>query len=100
MNDGKTMWDALCYKYDLGVQQVREYQKVWDRMEQYIDYRRFEEVQIQIKDTGTRCRMVERCLFIVFPDILKKSLSPMMLERPIYELDDLKKIKLDMKHHN
>ena len=25
------MWDELCYRYEAGLQQVREFQKVWDR---------------------------------------------------------------------
>lgn len=99
MNDGKTMWDALCYKYDSGVQQVREYQKVWDRMEQYIDYRRFEEVQSKLKIQARDAVWWRDACLLYFQTFSKKSI-PYELERPIYELDDLMKIKLDMKHHN
>ena len=99
MNDGKTMWDALCYKYDSGVQQVREYQKVWDRMEQYIDYRRFEEVQSKLKIQARDAVWWRDACLLYFQTFSKKPI-PYELERPIYELDDLMKIKLDMKHHN
>lgn len=99
MNDGKTMWDALCYKYDSGVKQVREYQKVWDRMEQYIDYRRFEEVQSKLK-IQTRDAVWWRDACLLYFQTFSKKPIPYELERPIYELDDLMKIKLDMKHHN
>lgn len=99
MNDGKTMWDALCYKYDSGVQQVREYQKVWDRMEQYIDYRRFEEIQSKLK-IQTRDAVWWRDACLLYFQTFSKKPIPYELERPIYELDDLMKIKLDMKHHN
>lgn len=99
MNDGKTMWDALCYKYDSGVQQVREYQKVWDRMEQYIDYRRFEEVQSKLKIQSRDAVWWRDACLLYFQTFSKKPI-PYDLERPIYELDDLMKIKLNMKHHN
>lgn len=99
MNDDKTMWDALCYKYDSGVQQVREYQKVWDRMEQYIDYRRFEEVQSKLKIQARDAVWWRDACLLYFQTFSKKPI-PYELERPIYELDDLMKIKLDMKHHN
>ncbi|MBS5906672.1 MAG: alpha-glucuronidase [Dysgonomonas mossii] len=99
MNDGKTMWDALCYKYDSGVQQVREYQKVWDRMEQYIDSRRFEEVQSKLKIQARDAVWWRDACLLYFQTFSKKPI-PYDLERPIYELDDLMKIKLDMKHHN
>lgn len=99
MNDGKTMWDALCYKYDSGVQQVREYQKVWDRMEQYVDSRRFEEVQSKLKIQARDAVWWRDACLLYFQTFSKKPV-PYDLERPIYELDDLMKIKLDMKHHN
>lgn len=99
MNDGKTMWDALCYKYDSGVQQVREYQKVWDRMEQYVDSRRFEEVQSKLKIQARDAVWWKDACLLYFQTFSKMPI-PYDLERPIYELDDLMKIKLDMKHHN
>lgn len=99
MNDGKTMWDALCYKYDSGVQQVREYQKVWDRMEQCVDSRRFEEVQSKLKIQARDAVWWRDACLLYFQTFSKKPI-PYDLERPIYELDDLMKIKLDMKHHN
>lgn len=99
MNDGKTMWNALCYKYDSGVQQVREYQKVWDRMEQYIDYKRFEEIQSKLKIQARDAVWWRDACLLYFQTFSKKPI-PYELERPIYELDDLMKIKLDMKHHN
>ena len=99
MNDGKTMWDALCYKYDSGVQQVREYQKVWDRMEQYVDSRHFEEVQSKLKIQARDAVWWRDACLLYFQTFSKKPI-PYDLERPIYELDDLMKIKLDMKHHN
>ncbi len=99
MNDGKTMWDTLCYKYNSGVQQVREYQKVWDRMEQYVDSRRLEEVQSKLKIQARDAVWWRDACLLYFQTFSKKPI-PYDLERPIYELDDLMKIKLDMKHHN
>ena len=37
MKSGRTLWAELCYAYDRGVNEVRNFQKVWDRMEPYID---------------------------------------------------------------
>ena len=33
MKSGRTLWAELCYTYDRGVNEVRNFQKVWDRME-------------------------------------------------------------------
>ena len=32
MKSGKSLWDELCYTYDSGVQEVRDYQKTWDKL--------------------------------------------------------------------
>ena len=33
MKSGRTLWDELCYHYDNGVRQVRDFQKIWDAAE-------------------------------------------------------------------
>lgn len=99
MKNGRTMWDELCYQYDQGVQQAREFQKTWDRIESYIDKQRFEEVQSKLKiQTQDAVWWKDACL-LYFQTFSKTSI-PYDIERPIHELDSLKKIKLDMKHHN
>ncbi len=99
MKNGRTMWDELCYKYDQGVQQAREFQKTWDRIESYIDKQRFEEVQSKLKiQTQDAVWWKDACL--LYFQTFSKTPIPYDIERPIHELDSLKKIKLDMKHHN
>jgi alpha-glucuronidase len=49
LKSGLTLWDELCYKYDTGVQQVREYQKIWDKAEPFIDKERFADVQSKLR---------------------------------------------------
>lgn len=99
MKSGRTMWDELCYKYDEGVQQTRDFQKTWDRMESYVDKQRFEEVQSKLKiQTKDAIWWKDACL-LYFQTYSNKPI-PYDIERPIHELDSLKKIKLDIKHHN
>ena len=99
MKNGRTMWDELCYKYDQGVQQAREFQKTWDRIESYIDKQRFEEVQSKLKiQTQDAVWWKDACL--LYFQTFSKTPIPYDIERPIHELNSLKKIKLDMKHHN
>lgn len=93
MRSGRTLWDELCLHYDRGVQQVRLFQKYWDKVEKYIDEQRFKEVQSALK---TQARDAvwwkDACLLyfrqysgLPFPD---------EIERPIHELDELKKVHL------
>jgi len=99
MKSGRTLWDELCYMYDLGVQQARELQKKWDSVENDIDPARFKHVQSKLKiQTRDAVWWKDACL-LYFQTFSGKPI-PYDIERPISELEDLMKIKLDMKHHN
>jgi len=99
MKDGKTLWDELCYTYDSGVKKVRDYQKVWDRMEPYIDEQRFADVQSKLRIQSRDAIWWKDACLLYFQTFSKKPI-PYDIERPVHELEDLKKIKLDMAHHN
>ncbi|WBV57072.1 alpha-glucuronidase [Chryseobacterium daecheongense] len=99
MKDGKTLWDELCYTYDSGVKKVRDYQKVWDKMEPYIDEQRFADVQSKLKIQSKDAVWWKDACLLYFQTFSKKPI-PYDIERPVHELEDLKKIKLNMGHHN
>jgi alpha-glucuronidase len=54
MKSGRTLWEELCFKYYLGVDQVREMQVGWNSLGDKIDKERFLHVQslfnIQLRD--------------------------------------------------
>ncbi|WP_213279022.1 alpha-glucuronidase [Chryseobacterium indologenes] len=99
MKDGKTLWDELCYTYDSGVKKVRDYQKIWDKMEPYIDKQRFADVQSKLRIQSKDAIWWKDACLLYFQTFSKKPI-PYDIERPVHELEDLKKIKLDMGHHN
>lgn len=99
MKDGKTLWDELCYTYDSGVKKVRDYQKTWARMEPYIDEQRFADVQSKLKIQSKDAVWWKDACLLYFQTFSQKPI-PYDIERPVHELEDLKKIKLDMTHHN
>lgn len=99
MADGKTLWDNLCHKYDTGVQQVREFQKLWDRTEGLIDDCRFKHVQSRLKIQSRDAVWWKDACLLYFQTYSGLPI-PYDIERPVHELDELKKIKLDLKHHN
>ncbi|NQD71928.1 alpha-glucuronidase [Sphingobacterium shayense] len=99
MRSGQTLWDELCGRYDSGVQQAREFQKVWDRLENKVDPQRFNEVQSKLKiQTKDAVWWKDACL--LYFQTFSKMRIPEHIERPVHELEDLKRIKLNMKHHN
>lgn len=99
MKDGKSLWDELCYTYDSGVKRVRDYQKTWDRMEPYIDEQRFADVQSKLRIQSRDAVWWKDACLLYFQTFSKKPI-PYDIERPVHELEELRKIKLNMGHHN
>jgi alpha-glucuronidase len=99
MKSGRTLWDELSYTYQQGVDEVREFQKTWDRMEAFVDHERFSHVQSRLR-IQARDAVWWRDACLLYFQTYSKLPIPYELERPIHDLEDLKKIKLDMKHHN
>lgn len=99
MKNNKSMWDNLAYKYDKGVKGVRTYQKIWDQVESYVDKERFFAVQSKLKIQAKDAFWWKDACLLYFQGFSKMPI-PYDIERPIHELEDLKKIKLNMKHHN
>lgn len=99
MKNGRSLWDELCYRYDDGVQQVRTFQKIWDRMEPYVDSDRFRHVQSRLRIQSRDAVWWKDACLLYFQTHSGKPI-PYDIERPVYELEELKQIKLDLKHHN
>jgi len=99
MKSGRTLWDELCFTYDSGVLQVRDFQKAWDKTEPYIDTQRFYEVQSKLRIQARDAVWWKDACLLYFQTYSKRPI-PYDIERPAHDLDDLKKIKLDLKQHN
>ncbi|WP_433863779.1 alpha-glucuronidase [Sphingobacterium thalpophilum] len=99
MKNGRSLWDNLCYAYQQGVDQVRGFQRQWDSLEGKMDTQRFQEVQSKLK-IQARDAVWWRDACLLYFQTFSKVPIPAALERPVHELDELKKIRLDLKHHN
>jgi len=99
MKNGRTMWEELCYRYDSGVNEVRYFQKIWDNAENYVDAQRFSEVQSKLRIQAHDAVWWKDACLLYFQTYSKRPI-PSDIERPVHDLDELKKIKLDLKHHN
>ena len=99
MKSGRIMWDELCYKYDEGVQQIRDYQKVWDRMDKYVDEERYKHVQSRLKTQAKDAVWWKDACLLYFQTFSNLPI-PYDIERPVNELDELKQIRLNMGNTN
>jgi len=99
MKDGHMLWDELCYTYNHGVKQVRQFQTIWDKAEQYVDSERFIHVQTRLKIQAHDAVWWKDACLLYFQQFSKRPI-PYDVERPVYDLNDLKKTKLNMTEHN
>lgn len=93
MKSGKTLWDELCYKYDSGVKQVRQFQKDWDALERYVDKNTFLEVQRKLRRQKKDAQVYKDGCLLYFQQYSKMPI-PYELERPVYDLKFLQSMDM------
>lgn len=63
MNSGRTLWEELVYRYQMGVQYSTYMIEAWDSIEDKIDARRFTEVQAKLKtQEADQARWRDECI--------------------------------------
>jgi alpha-glucuronidase len=86
MKSGRTLWDELCYHWDKGVQQVRQFQKTWDKVQPYVDAQRFAEVQSKLRRQCRDAQFWKDGCILYFQQFSKRPI-PFDIERPINDLE-------------
>ncbi|MCL7986685.1 alpha-glucuronidase [Sphingobacterium sp. lm-10] len=97
--NGNTLWDELCFRYDGGVQEAEAFENTWDQLEKYVDTERFAEVQAKLKIQAQDAVWWKDAVLLYFQTFSNLPI-PSSVEKPVHQLEDLQKIKLDLKHHN
>lgn len=99
LRSGNTLWVELCERYDRGVKATRDNVRLWESVKIYVDRDRwnsiYEKLKIQAQDAAW---WRDACLqyFAEFSGMP----YPEDIEKPQVPLDSLKRIHLDMTHHN
>jgi len=91
LKNGNDLWTSLCYRYDSGLQRVRTFQRIWDSTKGLVDDERFKSVQSKLKIQSRDAQVWKDACLLYFQQFSKREI-PYDLERPIYELDTLKKL--------
>lgn len=99
MKNGDTLWNNLCKAYDCGVKNARMFQDIWNSLRPYIDKRRFEEVKAKFEIQANDAVWWRDACLLYFQTFSGLEF-PEEIERPTQNLEDLKNIKLNLKHHN
>ncbi|MBP1639544.1 MAG: alpha-glucuronidase [Bacteroidetes bacterium] len=88
MKSGRTLWSELCYHYDRGVQQVRQFQKIWDKTESYVDAERFLQVQSKLRSQSRNAQLWKDGCLLYFQQFSKMPI-PYDIERPVNDLEEM-----------
>lgn len=99
MKSGRTLWDELCFEYTRGVNEARNFQKIWDSIEGKIDEDRFKHVQYKLKVQAREALWWRDACLLYFQTYSQRPI-PLELERPVHDLNEVKDVKFDLKHHN
>lgn len=94
MKSGRSLWDDICYRYDKGIQQVRQFQKTWDKAQPYVDEERFIAVQRKLRSQSSNAVLWKDACLLYFQQFSRLSI-PYDIERPVNNLDEM--IANDMK---
>jgi alpha-glucuronidase len=88
MKSGRTLWDEICYHYDKGVQQVRGFQKIWDKAELYVDSVRFTAIQQKLRSQCSNAVLWKDACLLYFQQFSRMPI-PYDIERPVNNLSDI-----------
>ena len=94
---GRSLWEEICYHYDNGVHEVREFQKTWDKVEPYVDSFRFKAVQRKLRSQSDNAVLWKDACLLYFQQFSRMPI-PYDIERPVHNLDDI--IANEFKHRN
>lgn len=99
MQSGETLWEALCHHYERGLLEVAEMRTAWERLKPYVDAERHahvaERLAIQFADA---IWWKDGCL-LYFQSFSRRPF-PADVSPAVHRLEELKKIRLNMTHHN
>ncbi|MBO5862198.1 MAG: alpha-glucuronidase [Bacteroidales bacterium] len=99
MKSGLTLWEEICLHYDRGIKKVQEYRDIWTAAKPYVDAERWEAVNAKLAIQEHDARWWRDACVQYFGEFSDLPV-PENLEQPQRPLSELKKIKLNMKHHN
>ena len=88
MKSGFTLWDELNFQYQNGLNEVREFQQIWDNAESYVEEEPFAAVQRKLRSQAENAQVWKDAAILYFQQFSKMPI-PRQVESPIYNLDDL-----------
>jgi alpha-glucuronidase len=92
LRSGRTVWEELCQRYNMGVDSVRWMQKEWNLTKGVIDNERFEKVQSLLVKQEENARVWRDACLLYFQTFSKRPV-PARYEKPDHTLEYYKSLK-------
>jgi alpha-glucuronidase len=91
MKSGRTLWDELCFKYNLGVEEVIEMRETWESLGDKIDTDRFVQVDEFLKIQEKEAKWWRDACLLYYQTFSKKPI-PAIYPQPEHTLEYYEKI--------
>jgi alpha-glucuronidase len=92
LKSGRTLWDELCFRYNNGVEAVRQMQQTWDFLVDYVDEARFEHVKALLMIQEKEARWWRDACLLYFQTFSNLPI-PTAYEQPAETLDYYKNLE-------
>lgn len=89
LKSGRILWDELCFRYNNGVESVRQMQHTWDKLADFVDQARFMHVKTLLKIQEQEARWWRDACLLYFQTFSKLPIPP-EYEQPAETLDAYK----------
>jgi alpha-glucuronidase len=92
MRSGRSLWNELCYKYNLGVDSVRWMQKTWNSLNGLVDEERFRQVKMLLSIQEKEAVWWRNSCLLYFQTFSKMPI-PSNYEQPDHSLEYYKSMR-------
>lgn len=99
MQSGQTLWEQLCRTYEQGVLEVAEMRAAWARLSPYVDAERHAHVAARMAIQFSDAIWWKDACLLYFQSFSQRPF-PQDVSPAVHKLEELKKIRLNMTHHN
>lgn len=98
MSNGLSLWDNLCYSYDRGVRQAREFVDTWMAVKPYVKEDVYQRQLIRFQRQAKDAQWWRDACLLYFQTFANRPLPP-DCPAPFHQLDDLMKYHLDIDNY-
>lgn len=98
MQDGLTLWQNLCYKYETGAREAEQFVEVWQQMKPYVDSERYESMLWRFQRQARDAWWWHDACILYFQQFSQRPI-PADITAPRFQLDKLMKFHIPIDNY-